>query len=108
ADRLIAVGSADPVGIARYLRAHTDVMDAAEATDVTVVMNKLRASAIGLNAAGQVEQTLARFGGIESPVLVPHDQLALDGAMLSGRTLVDAAPKSPARQAIARLVESRI
>lgn len=108
ADRVIAVGSADPVGMSRFLRAHVDVMEASTTSDVTVVMNRVRASAIGLNPHGQVEQTLARFGGIESPVLVPHDQAALDGAVLSGRTLVDSAPRSPARQAIARLVDSRI
>ena len=47
---------------------------------------------------------LLRFGGIESPVLVPHDQGALDAAVLTGRTLRDASPKSPARVSIRRFV----
>lgn len=108
ADRVVAVGSADPVGLSRFLRAHVDVIEAASTRDVTVVMNKIRASAIGMNPNGQVTQTLSRFGGIESPVLVPHDQSALDGAVLSGRTLVDSAPRSPARAAIRELVASRL
>jgi len=108
ADAVVAVGSADPVGLSRFLRAHVDLVETASTTDVTVVMNRVRASAIGMNPSGQVTQTLSRFGGIASPVLVPHDQAALDGAVLSGRTLVDAAPRSSARVAIRGLVASRL
>lgn len=108
ADSIVAVGSADPVGLSRFLRAHADMVETASTTDVIVVMNRIRASAIGMNPHGQVTQTLSRFGGIESPVLVPHDQAGLDGAVLSGRTLADSAPRSPARLAIRTLVTSRL
>lgn len=108
ADQVIAVGSADPVGLSRFLRAHVDLIETLETDRVTVVMNRIRASAIGLNPGGQVRQTLQRFGGIVSPVLVPDDQAALDAAILSGRTLADIAPRSPARLAIAALVADRI
>ncbi|HXR44539.1 MAG TPA: regulator, partial [Pseudolysinimonas sp.] len=63
----------------------------------------VRASAIGLNPVAQVRQTLARFGGIQDPVLVPWNPAAFDAAMLSGRTLPDAAPRSAARVAIREL-----
>jgi MinD-like ATPase involved in chromosome partitioning or flagellar assembly len=108
ADRIVAVGSADPVGMSRFLRAHVDVVEAAATHDVTVVMNRVRASAIGMNPSGQVTRTLSRFGGIESPVLVPHDLAAVDGAVLSGRSLADSAPRSPARLAIRELVATRL
>lgn len=108
ADQVVAVGSADPVGLSRFLRAHVDLIETAVTTDVTVVMNRVRASAIGMNPHGQVAQTLSRFGGIESPVLVPHDQSGVDGAVLSGRTLADSAPRSPAREAIRTLVAARL
>jgi MinD-like ATPase involved in chromosome partitioning or flagellar assembly len=108
ADDVIAVGSADPVGLSRFLRAHADLVETLETERVTVVMNKIRSSAIGLNPAGQVAQTLQRFGGIASPVLVPHDQSALDAAILDGKTLRDAAPKSATRAAIRQFVESRL
>ena len=108
ADQIVAVGSADPVGLSRFLRAHVELVETAATADVTVVMNRIRASAIGLNPHGQVTQTLSRFGGIESPVLVPHDQPALDGAVLSGRTLADSAPRSAAREAIRNLVGARL
>jgi MinD-like ATPase involved in chromosome partitioning or flagellar assembly len=108
ADHVVAVGSADPVGLSRFLRSHVDLLEAASTRDVTVVMNRVRTSAIGMNPQGQVTQTLSRFGGIESPVLVPHDQAAVDGAVLSGRTLVDSAPRSAVRGAIRSLVASRL
>lgn len=108
ADHILAVGSADPVGLARFLRSHVDVLEAASTHSITVVMNRVRASAIGMNPHGQVTQTLSRFGGIESPVLVPFDLAALDGAVLSGRTLTESAPRSPARAAIRDMVASRV
>lgn len=108
ADRVVAVGSGDPVGLSRFLRAHVDLLEIVDAERVTTVVNKIRGSAIGLNPGSQVEQTLQRFGGIADPVLVPHDQQALDAAVLSGKTLRDVASKSPARLALSRLVASRL
>ena len=108
ADEVVAVGAADPVGLSRFLRAHVDLLETIDTDRITVVMNKLRASAIGPGASGQVRQTLQRFGGIANPVLVPHDQAAFDGAILTGRTIVDVAPKSPARVAIAALVRQKL
>jgi MinD-like ATPase involved in chromosome partitioning or flagellar assembly len=100
ADRVVAVGAADPIGLSRFLRAHAELTELVDPDRVVTVINKLRSSAIGLNAAAQIQQTLARFGGIEAPVLVPWDPAAFDAALLSGRTLLDAAPRSNARAAI--------
>ncbi|WP_411699299.1 CpaE family protein [Conyzicola sp.] len=108
ADHVVAVASADPVGLSRFLRAHGDLADVAVTLSITVVANKVRASAIGLGASGQVTQTLSRFGGIEAPVLVPWDIQSTDAAVLSARTLADAAPKSATRLAIKRLVFDRL
>jgi MinD-like ATPase involved in chromosome partitioning or flagellar assembly len=108
ADRVVAVGAADPVGMSRFLRAHVDLIETVAEGRVIVAMNKIRASAIGLNPVGQVSQTLARFGGIDSAAMIPFDAPALDAAILSGRTLADAAPKSGARIAIRDLATSRL
>ena len=107
ADEVVAVGTADPVGLSRFLRAHVDLVETIDTDRITVLMNKLRASAIGPGASGQVRQTLQRFGGIANPVLVPHDQAAFDAAILTGRTILDVAPKSPAATAVAALVRER-
>ncbi|MBH0008793.1 regulator [Salinibacterium sp. SWN1162] len=108
ADHVIAVGAADPVGLARFLRAHVDLLETVSTRSVSVVMNKIRVSASGMNPHGQITQTLSRFGGIEHPILVPHDLQGFDGAVLSGKTLVDAVPRSSARAAIRDLVVSRL
>lgn len=103
ADLVVAVGAADPIGLSRFLRAHAELAELVEPDRIITVINKLRASAIGLNAAAQVRQTLARFGGIEAPVLLPWDPTAFDAALLSGRALLDAAPRSAARSAVREL-----
>lgn len=104
ADQVFAVGSADPVGLSRFLRAYVDLLETVQTDRVTVIMNRVRASAIGLNATAQVHQALERFGGIRTPILIPDDRAAFDSAVLGGRTLRDVAPRSPARLAVAALV----
>ena len=108
ADHIVSVAASDPIGLSRFLRSHGDLADIAVTDRITVVANKVRGSAIGLNPSGQVAQTLARFGGIESPVLVPWDQSGCDAAILSGRTLDEVAPRSPARLALQQLVADRL
>jgi Flp pilus assembly CpaE family ATPase len=108
ADMIVAVGAADPVGLSRFLRSHVDLSELVEPERVCVVMNKVRSSAIGLNPAGQVLQTLSRFGGIEPAALVPFDQAGYDAAILGGRTLADVAPKSPARIAVRQFVRQNL
>lgn len=108
ADQVLAVGSADPVGLSRFLRGYSDLIELVGADEVTVVINKLRASAIGLNPVGQVQQTLKRFGGINDAVLIPADHAAMDSAILVGKTLREVAPKSAVQVAVAQLVSTRI
>ena len=108
ADHVVAVGAADPIGLARYLRAHAELLETAAPDRVTTVVNKVRSSAIGLRPAAQITQTLSRFGGIADPVLVPWDPASFDAALLSGRTLLDVAPRSAARVAVRRLVHERL
>ena len=107
ADDVVAVASADPIGLTRYLRGRAELLEVAPDARVTTVVNKVRSSAIGLNPQAQIAQTLARFGGISEPVLIPWDPGAFDAAVLGGRPLLDAAPRSPARVAIRRLVADR-
>lgn len=102
ADRVISVGSADPVGLSRLLRGHPDLLEVATG-EITVLVNRVRASAIGFAPRDQVTQALARFGDIRSAVLVPDDRPAFDAAVLAGRTVTDAMPRSPARGALSVL-----
>ncbi|NNC13121.1 regulator [Planctomonas sp. JC2975] len=108
ADDVVAVGLADPVGLSRLLRSFGDLLETAQETPPHVLVNRVRASAVGSNPFGQVASTLRRFGGVEPAALIPDDPIGFDLAVLSGRTLRDAAPKSPARAAVRRFVEREL
>jgi MinD-like ATPase involved in chromosome partitioning or flagellar assembly len=107
-DRVVAVGAADPIGLARYLRAYPDLLELVEDRPVLPVVNKVRSSVVGLNPNGQVRATLQRFGGIQEPVLIPADDKGTDAALLAGRALCDVSPRSPALAAISRFIAERI
>jgi Mrp family chromosome partitioning ATPase len=109
ADVLVAVGTADPVGLQRLVRGLQELADIGLRPG-TVVVTRVRASAVGaarLGAGGpdrRIREALQRYAGVDQAVLVPDDVPALDTALLHGRTLVEAAPASPARAAYRELV----
>ncbi|GAA1689712.1 hypothetical protein GCM10009792_07240 [Microcella alkalica] len=105
ADEVVAVGAADPVGLARLLRTHADLLETVTTDRVHVVANRVRGSVLGIDPAGQVRQTLDRFGGIVDPILVADDPSAADAALLSARTVLDVAPRSALRQGAAALTD---
>jgi Flp pilus assembly CpaE family ATPase len=108
ADRVVAIGAADPVGLARFVRAYGDLVEVADQARVEIVITKVRASAVGLNAAGQIRATLLRFAGIDDVTLVPDDAAGCDAALLSARALPDATPRSAAVAVLRRLVRDRL
>ncbi|WP_173921942.1 regulator [Agromyces sp. Marseille-P2726] len=100
ADRVVAVGLADPVGLSRLLRGHGELVELVEAERIDVIVNRVRSAALGIDAHSQVRQTLRRFAGITDATLLPHDGRAADAAILTARTLRDVAPRSPLRSAL--------
>ena len=106
ADDIVAVGAADPLGLARLLRTYPDLLEVALTTRVRVVVNRVRSSVLGLDPAGQVRQTLDRFGGVSDAVLIDDDPHTADAALLTARSVVDAAPRSALRDGIARLADT--
>jgi len=108
ADRVVAVGAADPIGLARYLRGHTDLLETVGDVPITTVINRVRASVSGIAPAGQVRQALARFGGVDDPVIVPNDPRAADAALAAGRAIRDVAPRSQALGALRAFVSNGI
>jgi MinD-like ATPase involved in chromosome partitioning or flagellar assembly len=108
ADRVVAVGLADPVGLSRFLRGHGELIDLVDPERVDVMVNRVRTSVLGIDAHAQVRQTLRRFAGITDAVMLPHDARAADAAILTARTLRDAAPRSPLRAAVREYALDRI
>ncbi|HEY8589251.1 MAG TPA: regulator, partial [Naasia sp.] len=108
ADLVVAVGAADPIGLARFLRAHAELLRQVDAETVRVVIGKVRSSAVGLAPGTQIASTLLRFGGIPDAALVPHDPAGFDAALLAGRTLQESAPRSPALAALRRFARQEL
>lgn len=102
ADRILAIGAADPVGLQRLVRGLADLA-AIGKNDAEVVITKVRSSAVGAHAENVIADSLDRFAAVTAAAFIPDDRSALDSALLSGRVLRECAPNSPARLAIADL-----
>jgi MinD-like ATPase involved in chromosome partitioning or flagellar assembly len=103
ADEVVAVGAADPVGLQRLVRGLQDLREVLGPRRPRVVVTRVRASAVGPAPHRRVQEALARYAGVADAVLVPDDRPACDAAVLAGRSLTEAAPRSPARLALAAL-----
>ena len=103
ADRVVAVGTADPVGLQRLVRGLGELKEAVPGVDPLVVVNRLRATAVPGDAQAEVRAALSRYAGVEQVRFVPLDVGGLDRAVAAGRTLAEAAPTSPVRAAVAAL-----
>jgi len=108
ADHVVAVVSADTVGLSRFFRSYVQLLEIVDPSRVSVVVNRVRPSAGGWDAAGQVRRTLFRFGSVEAAAFVPEDREALDAAVLAGATLRDIAPRSPALVEWSRFTRSTL
>jgi Flp pilus assembly CpaE family ATPase len=105
ADTVYAVGAADPVGVPRLVRGLAELEEAVPQAAPVVVMNKVRSSSVGRGPERQLRDAWARYGpASELKAFLPHDAAAADSALLGGSLLLEVAPDSPLRRAIAELV----
>ena len=103
ADVVLAVGSADPIGVQRLVRGLSELRDAEVAAPVWVVLNKVRRSVVPSDPATELSAALDRFAGRRPAALLPYDQPSLDAALVAGKTLGEVRPASPLRQSIITL-----
>ena len=108
ADIVVAVVAADPVGVSRFVRAYPDLRAAAGASPVHVLVNKLRASTLGMDARGQVRRTIERYTGARDLWFVPWDPKAADAATLGAQPIAHVAARSPFAGAVRRYVGEAI
>lgn len=102
ADHVVAVVSADPLGMSRFIRDHAELRALIGPTPLTVVVNRLRPGPLGLDARGQVRRSLERFAGVRDVHFLPDDPRAVDAAILHARPPGDAMPRSSFAAAISR------
>lgn len=93
ADHVVAVGRADPVGLARLIRGLHDLREQLPGIEPTVAVNQMRPS-LGWGER-DVSAMITRLTGQEPAVFLPFDQPGLDLAAVSGRTPREACPSSP-------------
>lgn len=103
ADTVYAVGAADPVGVPRLVRALTELEAAVPSASPLVVLNKVRRSTAGRSPEQQLSEAWERFGPGRITAFLPADWDAADAALLAGTALVETAPASGLRTAIAAL-----
>ena len=108
ADTVVVVGTADPVGLQRLVRSLGDLRETVPGADVTVVVNRLRSSAVPGDTEAEVRGALRRYAGVDEVFVIPQDTAALDAAVAVGKTLAEASPQAPARQALQRLAASLV
>ncbi|UKA48504.1 chromosome partitioning protein [Arthrobacter sp. FW305-123] len=105
ADVVFAVGAADAIGVPRLVRGLAELEAAVPKASPRVVLNKVKRSAVGHSPRQQLEDAWDRYGpGIGVDAYLPADAVACDAALLSGSVLLEVAPDSPLRTAIAELV----
>lgn len=102
ADRVLVVGSGDPVGLQRLVRS-LDALPGLTAARADVVVTRVRPGPVGPEPGRRISETLRRFAGTDQVHLVPEDRDALDAALLHGHTLSETRPSSPARESIRTL-----
>lgn len=105
ADTIYAIGAADPVGVPRLVRGLAELDAAVPQARPRVVLNKVRASAVGRSPERQLREAWARYGPtVPLEAFLPADPAACDAALLAGSLLLESAPDSTLRRAIRSLV----
>jgi hypothetical protein len=105
ADTVFAVGAADPVGVPRLVRGLAELELAVPQLSPVVVLNKVRAAAVGRSPERQLRDAWQRYGPSSAlNAFLPADNAAADAALLAGSLLLETAPESKLRRAIAELV----
>jgi MinD-like ATPase involved in chromosome partitioning or flagellar assembly len=100
ADHVVAVGSADPVGLQRLVRGLAELSDVLPDCRPQVVVNRVRKGPINGDAEQEIRQALTRYAGVDDVVFLPYDRVSLDKAIAGGHTLGEIAPDSPLRRAL--------
>ena len=102
ADRVLAVGAGDPIGLQRLVRGLQELGTVASPSP-TVVINRVRSSAVGPRPETRIRDALTRFAGIDDPRFIPNDPASLDVSLLAGQSLAEAAPDSDVRRTLVAL-----
>ncbi len=108
ADTVLAIGAADPIGVQRLVRGLAELGEVLPDVTPRVVVNRLRSGVVPGDPAREVAAAMRRFAGVKQVEPLPYDQVSLDRALASGRTLGEAVPSSALRLALAELASGLV
>jgi len=103
ADLVVAVGSADPVGMQRLIRGLDELTGLQLSAPVWVVLNQVRSGSIAGKPEPELDAALLRFAGRTATAFLPYDRVTTDRALVAGKVLAEVAAGSPLRAALAEL-----
>lgn len=104
ADEVVAVGTPDPVGLARLARGLVELRETVGPVPVRLVVNRMRPT-LGWSEHDVTAMVSAflRPAGLH---FLPEDRDAADRALVTGRTLTESAPDSPLVAALAEVAQA--
>ena len=103
ADVVFAVGSGDPPGMERLIRALTELGEALPGVTARIVLNRCRSGAASDDEAAAA---VKRFADAQVAAQLPEDRGATDKAWRRGLSLAEVAPDSPLTRALRTLASS--
>lgn len=103
ADVVLVVGSADPPGMERLVRAINELAEVLPGVKAKVVLNRVRR---GVARGGEAAAALRRFTGLDPIASIPEDRAGTDAAWARAAPLSVAAPSSPMAGVLAGLARS--
>jgi len=108
ADLVVAVGTAEPVGMQRLVDTLSDLAEAVPGVRdrLVVAVNRVRRSVAGAHPERQVADALARYAGVGQAWMIPWDPRTADLAALRGATWREVAARGAATQAVGRLAHA--
>jgi len=104
ADEVLVVGTADPIGLSRLVRALVELRESAPAAPTRIVVNRMRPT-IGWTER-DVTVMLADFAHPVGLHFLPEDRPTVDRALVTGRTVLETDAASPLARAADELAQA--
>ena len=99
ADCIVAVSGSDALGIARFIRAHDQLVEEFPESLSVIVVNKVRTVFEAVGAASAAA-TLSRYAGLHDVHELVFDDKATGQSLITSAPLLSSAPKSKLRKQI--------
>ena len=109
ADRVIALGEADVIGLPRLINLAREVQSRpdlfAPETDVQYWLNRSRREAAGFNPEAKMRDNWARYLQVPLTGVIPYERKVMDRLRRNGEALLEVAPRHAVVQSLEAMLE---